>query len=145
LHLGCTAQKRSKLRIFVQNISLNPSGKPRNNDFFKYILFQTFLVIFADMATREEYIRLLRRFLSEHGSTYGIRRIGIFGSVARGEQTEGSDVDVLVEAPVLDLMSIVGIKRQLEDLFGSPVDVVRKTDYMPPRFRTRVEREVIYV
>lgn len=97
------------------------------------------------MATREEYIRLLRRFVSEHGSEYGISRIGIFGSVARGEQTPESDVDVLVEAPVLDLLSLVGIKRQLEEMFGSPVDVVRKTEYMPERFRKRVEKEVIYV
>ncbi|MDR0907119.1 MAG: nucleotidyltransferase family protein [Rikenellaceae bacterium] len=97
------------------------------------------------MATKEEYIRLLRKFASEHGSTYGINRIGIFGSVARGQQNEDSDVDVLVEAPVLDLLSIVGIKRQLEELFGAPVDVVRKTEYMPPRFRARVESEVIYV
>lgn len=97
------------------------------------------------MATKEDYIRLLRKFVSEHGSEYGISRIGIFGSVARGQQTEDSDVDVLIEAPVLDLLSLVGIKRQLEELFGSPVDVVRKTEYMPQRFKERVEREVVYV
>jgi predicted nucleotidyltransferase len=97
------------------------------------------------MTTTEEHIALLRKFASEHGSAYGIRRIGIFGSVARGEQTEESDVDVLVEAPVLDLLSIVGIKRQLEELFGTSVDVVRKTNYMPPRLKTRIENEVIYV
>lgn len=97
------------------------------------------------MATREEYIRLLRCFLSEFGSEYGITRIGIFGSVARGQQTEDSDVDVLIEAPVLGLLTLVGIKLQLEELFGSPVDVVRKTKYMPERFRERIEKEVIYV
>ena len=97
------------------------------------------------MATREEYIRLLRKFVSEHGSRYGISRIGIFGSVARGEQTPESDVDVLIEAPVLSLLSLVGIKNQLEELLDSPVDVVRKTEYMPPRFKARVEKEVIYV
>lgn len=68
------------------------------------------------MTTREEYIRLLRKFVSEHGTEYGISRIGIFGSVARGQQTEDSDVDVLIEAPVLDLLSLIGIKRQLEEM-----------------------------
>ncbi|SCD20233.1 Hypothetical protein PSM36_1411 [Proteiniphilum saccharofermentans] len=97
------------------------------------------------MATREEYIRLLRKFISEHGTEYGISRIGIFGSVARGQQTEDSDVDVLIEAPVLDLLSLIGIKRQLEEMLGSPVDIVRKTEYMPTQFRMRVEKEVIYV
>lgn len=37
------------------------------------------------MATREEYIRLLRNFVSEYGAEYGISRIGIFGSVARDQ------------------------------------------------------------
>ncbi|WP_298653814.1 nucleotidyltransferase domain-containing protein [uncultured Proteiniphilum sp.] len=40
----------------------------------------------------------------------------MFGSVARGQQTEDSDVDVLIEAPVLDLLSLIGIKRQLEEM-----------------------------
>ena len=97
------------------------------------------------MTTREEYIRLLRKFVSEHGSEYGISRIGIFGSIARGQQTEDSDVDILIEAPVLDLLSLIGIKRQLEELLGSSVDIVRKTEYMPEQFRARVEKEVVYV
>jgi predicted nucleotidyltransferase len=97
------------------------------------------------MVTREEYIRLLRKFVSEYGAEYGISRIGIFGSVARDQQTEDSDVDILVEAPVLDLLSLIGIKCQLEEIFGTSVDIVRKTEYMPPLFKTRVEKEVIYV
>lgn len=97
------------------------------------------------MATREDYIEMLRKFISEHGREYGISRIGIFGSVARGQQEEDSDVDVLVEAPVLDLLSLIGLKHQLEDLLGSPVDVVRETKYMPKRFKARIDKEVIYV
>ncbi|MBZ4652405.1 MAG: hypothetical protein JG761_1205 [Proteiniphilum sp.] len=97
------------------------------------------------MATREEYIRLLHKFVSEYGDEYGISRIGIFGSVARDQQTEDSDVDILIEAPVLDLLSLIGIKYRLEEMLGTPVDVVRKTEYMPHLLRERVEREVIYV
>jgi predicted nucleotidyltransferase len=96
------------------------------------------------VATRKQYLLILRKFLAEHGAEYGIARMGIFGSVAREEQQAGSDVDVLVEAPVLSLLSLIGIKRQLEEMFGAPVDVVRKTEYMPPRFRSRVEKEVVY-
>ena len=90
-------------------------------------------------------MNILQRFKQERGNEYGITRIGIFGSVARNEHTEGSDVDVLVEAPVLDLFSLAGIRRQLEDMMGVQVDVVRKTEYMRPRFRARIEKEVIYV
>jgi predicted nucleotidyltransferase len=95
-------------------------------------------------ATQQQYVLLLREFLAEHGAEYGIARMGIFGSVARGEQRAESDVDVLVEAPVLSLLSLIGIKQQLEERFGRQVDVVRKTEYMPPRFRARIEKEVVY-
>jgi len=97
------------------------------------------------MDTRLEYINILQRFKQEYGDEYGIVRMGIFGSVARDEHTEESDVDVLVEAPVLSLFSRISIKYQLEKMMGVPVDVIRKTKYMRPRFKTRVEKEVIYV
>ncbi len=96
------------------------------------------------METREQYLPALRKFAVDHNAEYGITRIGIFGSVARGEQTEDSDLDVLVEAPVLDLFSLVGIKQDLEALLGVPVDVVRLTNSMRPRFKARIESEVIY-
>jgi len=97
------------------------------------------------MQTKDEYLHKLQQFKQQYSSEYGIERIGIFGSVARGEQTSESDVDILVEAPVLSLLSLIGIKRRLEEKLGVPVDVVRKTDYMPLRFKARVEKEVVYV
>ena len=50
-----------------------------------------------DMKTTSEYMALLRKYMVENAHKYGIMRMGIFGSVARGEQTEDSDVDVCVE------------------------------------------------
>ena len=97
------------------------------------------------MNTQLEYMNILQRFKQEYGEEYGISGIGIFGSVARNEHTEESDVDVLVEAPVLSLFSRIGIKHKLEEMMGVSVDVVRKTEYMRPRFKARVEREVVYV
>ena len=47
-----------------------------------------------DMKTTSEYMALLRKYMVENAHKYGIMRMGIFGSVARGEQTEDSDVDV---------------------------------------------------
>ena len=97
------------------------------------------------MDNRVKYMNILQRFKQEHGNEYGITRIGIFGSVARNEHTEESDVYVLVEAPVMSLLSRIGLKQQLEEMMGVPVDVVRKTEYMRPRFKARIEKEVIYV
>ena len=61
-----------------------------------------------DMKTTSEYMALLRKYMVENAHKYGIMRMGIFGSVARGEQTEDSDVDVCVNCklPVCFVWSI---------------------------------------
>jgi predicted nucleotidyltransferase len=97
------------------------------------------------MNTQAEYMNILQRFKQEHSEEYGITSMGIFGSVARNEHTEESDVDVLVETRVADLFMLADIRQQLEEMMGISVDVVRKSEYMRPRFKARVEREVIYV
>ncbi|MDR0907983.1 MAG: nucleotidyltransferase domain-containing protein [Rikenellaceae bacterium] len=97
------------------------------------------------MATREEYIGLLRKFVAEHGSEYGIARIGIFGSVARGEHTEGSDVDIYYEGEPLGLKSLTGLPRALETHLGTSVDVVRSHGGLNRAFRNRILKEVVYV
>ena len=97
------------------------------------------------MGTKVEYMNILQRFKQEHGSKYGITSIGLFGSVARDEHTEESDVDVLVEAPEMGLFIRMDIKQRLEEMMGVPVDVVRKSKFMRPRFKARIEKEVVYV
>lgn len=60
-------------------------------------------------------------YLREH---YRVNRLGICGSYARGEQTEESDMDLLVtfsETP--DLFGFVGLKHHLEDTLGLGVDL----------------------
>lgn len=97
------------------------------------------------MATREEYIALLRRFVCEHGAEYGILRMGIFGSVARGQHTAGSDIDIYYEGPALGLKSLTGLPCVLTDYLGTSVDVVRDHRDLDPRFRSRILKEVVYV
>ena len=46
------------------------------------------------MLTTVECLSLLREYMRKNAAKYGISRMGIFGSVARGEQHEGSDVDI---------------------------------------------------
>ena len=97
------------------------------------------------MNTREQYIPILRKFVAERGAEYGIIRIGIFGSVARGEQNETSDVDVYYEGHALGLKSLAGLPQALSEYLDAPVDVIRDHDGLSPSFRNRIMREVIYV
>jgi predicted nucleotidyltransferase len=97
------------------------------------------------MKTTNEYISLLRQFKQEHAAEYGIVRIGIFGSVARGEQSNDSDVDIFYEGPSLGLKSLVRLPTELEKLFNTPVDVVRKHKNLRPNFIQSIAKDIIYV
>ena len=97
------------------------------------------------MKTTSEYIALLRKYMAENAHKYGIVRMGIFGSVARGEQTENSDVDVCVEGQQHGFFALAGIKQELEELLGCKVDIVRLRDRMDSFLRERIQREGIYV
>lgn len=76
---------------------------------------------------------------------YGILRIGIFGSVARGEQKEGSDVDICVDLEKPDMFSLVHIKEELRQLFGCDVDIVRIRQNMDALLKQDIMEEGIYV
>jgi len=98
------------------------------------------------MKTTSTYIHLLRKYKQRHASEYGIIRMGIFGSVARGEQTNGSDIDVYFETDKkLSLFRMGGIMYDLKELFGAPVDLIHNTDQLPVMFKQRIEKEIIYV
>jgi hypothetical protein len=79
-------------------------------------------------------------------SKFGVKRIGIFGSFARGEQTRKSDVDVLVDftAGYATLKNFVGLAEYLEALFKRKVDLIT-VEGLDKYIRNRVETEVIWI
>ena len=96
------------------------------------------------MKTIDEYLAILKKYLNTKSDVYGIIKIGIFGSVARNEQTEDSDVDICVEMKKPDLFTLVHIKEELQDLFGKSVDIVRLRKNMNPILLSRIQRDGIY-
>lgn len=74
---------------------------------------------------------------------FGVRRLGLFGSAARGEATETSDLDFLVELEKKTFDNYMDLKEFLEELFGCKVDLVMK-DSIKPRLRDPILRETIY-
>ena len=94
---------------------------------------------------RDDILRALVRFRDVKQDEFGIVRIGVFGSVARDEITDASDVDVVVELDRPDLFALVGIKQELEESLHRSVDVVRYRERMNASLRRRIEREAVYV
>jgi hypothetical protein len=75
--------------------------------------------------TRSELLQLKREAILELAARFGARNVRLFGSVARGEQREDSDIDLLVEMePARSLLGLIGLNQELEDLLGCKVDVV---------------------
>lgn len=93
---------------------------------------------------REDAVAVLRATRSELVEKYGVERIGIFGSVARDEATNDSDVDVVVQMKP-DLFMLVHVKELLEEKFDSPVDIVRYREKMNQFLKKRIEEEAVYV
>ena len=92
------------------------------------------------------YMDILQRFKQEHGAEYGITRMGVFGSVARGEQSNNSDIDIYFESDrKLSLFRMGGLMYDLQELLGVPVDLVHNTDRLSTMFKQRIERDIIYV
>lgn len=87
----------------------------------------------------------MRKYSDLKSKVYGIVRIGIFGSVARNEQTEDSDVDVCVEMQNPDMFFLVHIKEDLQQLFGRSVDIVRLRNNMNPMLLKQIQKDGIYV
>jgi uncharacterized protein len=76
---------------------------------------------------------------------YRVKSLAVFGSMARGDDREESDVDILVTFEgKADFDRFMGLKLDLEDLFERPVDL-GTPDTLRPEMRAEVERDLIHV
>ena len=97
------------------------------------------------MKTVNEVTKILEFHKGEFKEKYGVKTIGIFGSYLREEQTQTSDIDVLVEfEKPIGLLKFVGLKNHLSDLLGMKVDLVMKKA-LKPGIGRRILTEVVYV
>lgn len=97
------------------------------------------------MKTLEEIEDILRDQKPILKKMYKVKEIGIFGSFARGEQKDTSDLDLLIdfEEPI-GLIQYVRLQNYLSDRIGVQVDLVTKSG-LKPRIGSHIQREIIYV
>lgn len=81
----------------------------------------------------------------DFGLKFGVVRIGIFGSVARKENTDDSDIDIVVELENPSLSLMYDLRESLKKLFGCDVDLVRFRDSLRPMLKNNIQNEAIYV
>jgi predicted nucleotidyltransferase len=84
---------------------------------------------------RGKIARLARR--------HGARNVRVFGSIARGQDTSASDLDLLVDfAPGCSLLDLIGLEQDLEDALGMRVDVVTE-DGLSPYLRDDILKQAV--
>jgi hypothetical protein len=99
----------------------------------------------GERIVKDDIINFIAEHKDELRRRYGVRKIGLFGSYARGEMFEGSDIDIVVELEKPDLFYLIGIKQTLEEALGRKVDVIRLRDTMNRSLRRRIQRDAVYV
>jgi len=95
--------------------------------------------------SREAVLRELRNHLPQFERLYGVTKIGVFGSVARDDASETSDVDIVYEMSRPNLFTVVHLKDELENILHCSVDLVRYRERMNPYLKKRIENEGVYV
>jgi predicted nucleotidyltransferase len=94
---------------------------------------------------RDEVIRILSQHQSELTNQYDVKFLSLFGSVARDEATETSDIDLLVDfSRPVGLFGLFALQDRLEELLGCSVDLGTPSS-LKPRIRTKVLSECVNV
>jgi predicted nucleotidyltransferase len=96
------------------------------------------------MLTREEALKILQDNKERFAEKYGVTKLGLFGSFARNEATDASDVDVCVEMPP-DFFSVEAVREELESSFRRSVDIIRLREDLRELFKERLRKETVYV
>jgi uncharacterized protein len=114
---------------------------PWRNDFVPKDILKSMFNISMDLNSVSQILQTHQADLDQ----FAVKTIAIFGSVARGEAEESSDIDLLVEfnRPV-GLFEFIRLKNYLENLTGSQVDLVT-SDALRPELRESILREAVYV
>ena len=97
----------------------------------------------GQLGPRAQRLRQHRRRLHDAARERGVRKVRVFGSLARGEEAPASDIDLLVELESgRTLLDLAAFRREAQKILELPVDVATP-DMLKPRIRAKVEREAI--
>ena len=97
----------------------------------------------GQLGPRAQKLRQHRRRLREVARERGVRRVHVFGSLVRGEETPTSDIDLLVDLdPGRTLLDLAAFRREVQEILGVPVDVATP-DMLKERIRAQVESEAV--
>lgn len=93
--------------------------------------------------TKTTILDYLKEHFQEFKTKYDVEQIGLFGSYARDDAKEDSDIDIFIKMKP-SLFDMVSIKEQIENDLHKKVDIIREHKHMKPLFLEMIQRDVIY-
>lgn len=96
------------------------------------------------MCTRNECFEKVKQAAPYIREKFGVTSMCIFGSMARGDNKTGSDVDICVEMPP-KAFKVLALKNFLQELLGTAVDLIRRHSNMDAFLIKEIERDGIYI
>ncbi|MDY0364935.1 MAG: nucleotidyltransferase family protein [Arcobacteraceae bacterium] len=88
-------------------------------------------------------LNYLKEHYSEFKNKYSVEQIGLFGSYARDEASENSDIDIFVKMKP-SLFNMVAIKEQIENDLNRKVDIMREHKNIKPILLKMIQKDLIY-
>jgi predicted nucleotidyltransferase len=89
-------------------------------------------------------LNYLKEHYSEFKNKYNVEQLGLFGSYARDEATESSDIDIFVKMKP-SLFDMVAIKNQIEHDLDKKVDIIREHKNIKPFLLKKIKEDLIYI
>jgi predicted nucleotidyltransferase len=97
------------------------------------------------MQTKTEVIETIKLNKHRIEAEFGVTKIGVFGSVARGEAKERSDIDIVVEMKSENkFRNFMALERYLKKLLGKRIDLGIEST-LKPSVRAEIKKEIVYV
>ena len=109
------------------------------------IIIHNFAAEYIVYMGKDECIKLLKKYMGILKDKYGITSLSLFGSTARGEQTEHSDIDLFVDTQTPNPFLLQDAKEFLEKETGTSVDIVRNHQNLNPRLKKRILKDGIFI
>ena len=95
--------------------------------------------------SKNEIIKYLKENIEIFKVEYNIKKIGIFGSVARNDFNDLSDLDIVVEIDNPKYFDVIGVKQRIEDTLDEKVDIIRIRKNMNKLLKKKIGEDAIYV
>jgi len=94
---------------------------------------------------KEQILEYLKVHKEEFGKKYQISKLALFGSFAKEQNHDGSDIDIAIDTKLSDYFLLYDFKESLEKAFDTKVDIVRLREKMNPSLKKQILKDGIYV